>query len=218
MSSWVEFMGALLAFFLSHAIPVRPPVRAWFVARLGLKGYVVGYSLLSTLLLVWTVTAALRAPHVPLLPAWDIWRWVPVVVMAPVCLLVVAGMRVQNPFSFGGFGRVPFDPDRPGVLAITRHPLLLALGLWAGAHALANGDLAMMILFGLFAGFAALGMTMVDRRKARQMPDWSRCARNTARFALRPWWPGFSTVLLAAALYVALLALHPVVIGMPVLI
>jgi len=36
---------------------------------------------------------------------------------------------------------------------------------------IANGDLAHAILFGTFAGFAALGMWVVDRRRRREMAE-----------------------------------------------
>lgn len=218
MSGWAEFAAALAAFLLSHALPVRPPLRPWLVARLGLRGYMAGYSLLSLALLAWLIGAAARAPYLPLLPPLQALRWVPLVVMVPVCLLVPAGLMIRNPLSFGGIGRRRFDPDRPGILALTRHPLLLALMLWAAAHLLANGDLVHVILFGLFAGFAAAGMGLIDRRNQRLMgrATWHGLARNTALVSLRGLArlrPAPLPVVAAAGLYGALLALHLPVIG-----
>ncbi|MEX0301616.1 MAG: NnrU family protein [Leisingera sp.] len=212
---WLEFTAALLLFLASHAIPVRPPVRPWLVARLGLRGYIIAYSLLSLLILAWLIGAAARAPFVGVLPYWEIFRWVPLLLMPLACLLAVAGMMRQNPLSFGGIGIAPFDPEKPGILEVSRHPLLAAMALWGGAHLLANGDLAHMILFGLFAGFAWMGMGIIDKRKQRQMgqAEWARLSRNTARLNPTCLRPAPIETSLAAAVFLALLVLHAPVIG-----
>ncbi len=185
MTGWTEFLFALLVFLLSHVIPVRPPVRPWLIARLGRGGYFAAYCVVSTGILVWLIVAAARAPYVEVIPPLDVLRWIPLVMMPLVCVLIVGGMTVKNPFSFGGLGRGAYNPVRPGIFALSRHPLLLALMGWSVVHMLANGDLAHVILFGLFALFAGLGMVMIDRRKARDMgPDWSEMIRNTARFSM----------------------------------
>ncbi|WP_425043955.1 NnrU family protein [Primorskyibacter sp. S87] len=217
MGGWGEFILALVVFLISHAIPVRPPVRPWLIARLGRTGYFVCYSLASLAILLWLIVAAARAPYIEVIPPLEILRWLPNLAMPVVCLLAVAGMAIRNPLSFGGMGRREFDPDAPGILAASRHPLLLALCLWAGSHLLANGSLAHVILFGLFAVFAVVGMSLIDRRKKRELgSDWSRLAQNTARLSLRlpspplPLWV-WATALL---LWLALLLLHGPIIGM----
>ncbi len=217
MNGWLEFFCALVVFLLSHVIPVRPPVRPWLVRHLGLRWYYLGYSLLSVILLVWLILAAGRAPYVEVIPPYEALRWLPMIVMPVVCLLAAQGVGIANPLSFGGMGKGPFDPSRPGVLAFTRHPLLLAILLWAFAHLLANGDLAHVILFGMFALFAALSVGLIDRRKQRQAgAEWNTMAQNTARFSwrgllrLRPCiWTWLGTGVLLAVL----LALHAPIIG-----
>ncbi|KUJ76918.1 NnrU family protein [Ruegeria marisrubri] len=217
MSGWGEFLLALGVFLLSHAIPVRPPVRPWLIAHLGRVGYFTAYSLFSLAVLGWLILAAARAPYVEVIPPLPALRWVPLLVMPVVCWLAAAGMSIRNPLSFGGLGRAPFDPDRPGILRVSRHPILLALLLWALAHLLANGSLAHVILFGLFAGFAVMGMALIDRRKARELgQEWQRLSRNTARLSLsapKPW-PRPWVWLAALVAYAALLHLHAPVIGL----
>ena len=212
---WLEFIAALMLFLLSHAIPVRPPVRHWLVARLGLRQFTVAYSLLSLLILAWLIGAAARAPYVGVLPHWEIFRWAPLLLMPLACLLGVGGVMRQNPLSFGGLGLGAFDPADPGILAVSRHPLLAAMALWGGAHLLANGDLAHVILFGLFAGFAWAGMQAIDRRKLRQMgqSEWNRLSRNTARLNLARLRPSAREAALAGAVFLGLLMLHAPVIG-----
>lgn len=215
MAGWGEFTAAMAVFLLSHAIPVRPPVRPFLVRTLGLKPYLILYSALSIAVLVWLVLAARYAPYVQVLPDWSGWRRAPVLLMPLVCWLAVAGLMARNPFSFGGMGRRAFDPDRPGVLGFTRHPLPLALALWSLAHLLAKGDLAHVILFGIFGGFALLAMRMLDRRKQREMgaDAWRALAANTGHLRLSGLRPRLVEVAFAILGFMALLHLHLPVIG-----
>ncbi|NOD61921.1 MULTISPECIES: NnrU family protein [unclassified Ruegeria] len=217
MTGWVLFLAALVTFLLSHAIPVRPTVRGWLIGTLGHRGYFAGYSILSLAVLAWLIIAAANAPYVEVIPPFPVLRWVPVLIMPVVCWLALAGLAIQNPFSFGGLGNRTFDPEKPGILRTTRHPVLAALMMWALAHLLANGSLSHVILFGLFAGFAAMGMALIDRRKHSEMGmEWIRLSRNTARFSLRaprPW-PRPWVWLSALAAYAVLLHLHAPVIGL----
>ncbi|WP_170595994.1 NnrU family protein [Ruegeria arenilitoris] len=216
MAGWGAFVAALLIFLLSHAIPARPAVRGRLIGLMGRGPYFAVYSALSLAVLAWLIVAAANAPYVEVIPPLAILRWVPLLVMPVVCWLAVAGLAATNPFSFGGLGRRPFNPEQPGILRTTRHPILLAMMLWALAHLLANGSLAHVVLFGLFAGFAWMGMALIDRRKAREMgADWPHLSRNTARLALRlprPW-PRSWVWLVAGLTYAALLHLHAPVIG-----
>ncbi|MBO9411251.1 MULTISPECIES: NnrU family protein [unclassified Ruegeria] len=217
MTGWVLFLAALITFMLTHAIPARPALRGQLITALGRKGYFAAYSALSLLVLGWLIVAASRAPYVEVIPPWPVFRWVPLLVMPIALWLATAGVTIQNPFSFGGLGQRRFDPEKPGILRATRHPVLAALMLWAIAHLLANGSLSHVILFGLFAGFAAMGMALIDQRKSREMGiEWIRLSRNTARFSLRaphPW-PPLWVWLVSLAAYAVLLHLHAAVIGL----
>lgn len=221
MAGWGEFVLAYAAFLLSHVIPTRPAIRDPAAAVLGQRGFTLAYSLLSVVLLTWLIVAAGRAPYVGL---WDhaVWqRWVVNLAMPVALALVVFGLGAPNPLSFGGRA-AGFDPDRPGVAGVARHPLLWALLLWASAHMIANGDLAHVLLFGGFALFSAMGMRMIDRRKRRRMPDWAQLAARTSAFPFAAlmtgrWRPrgGPSVWRLAVwlAVWLALLWLHLPVIG-----
>ena len=180
--AWAGFAFAFLVFFLSHSLPVRPPLRTILVRRLGPRGFTLAYSALSLAVLCWLIVAAARAPYV------SVWSWAPwqshlaLMLMLAACVLLGVSIGRPNPFSFGGAHNDRFDPDRPGVVRLTRHPLLLALALWSGGHLIANGDLAHVILFATFAGFAILGGRLIDRRKRREMgSDWDRILRAVQR-------------------------------------
>ena len=215
--AWSGLALAFVVFFLSHSLPIRPPLRPILVRVLGPAGFGLAYSALSIAVLTWLVVAAGRAPYLPL------WNWAPwqnhlaLAIMLPVCLIVALALGRPNPFSFGGARNSAFDPDRPGIVGVMRHPLLVALALWSVAHLVANGDLAHVLLFGTFAVFAMLGGRLVDRRKRREMGQgwdrlWTRVRTPVeGRFRLS----GGSALRLGlgVALYLALILLHPIVIS-----
>lgn len=220
---WVEYALAMGLFLASHRVPAMLGLKARVTAVLGPRGYVVAFSLMSTALLIWVIAAAGRAPFVPL---WDhaIWqRWAVNLVMPLAVALAVFGTAAPNPFAFEG-RRTGFDPDRPGIAGLTRQPLLWALVLWAGAHLLANGDLAHAILFGFFVVFSTLGMRMVEARRRREIGA-ARWQTLTARTSLVPlaaliagrWRPcGAPPVLrlvLTVLIWAAVWHLHAPVIG-----
>lgn len=225
---WLEFIGAGLIFLVSHRVPTMAPVRARLIRMLGERGYLSAYSLLSLGLLTWLIVAAGRAPYVEL---WTVhaWHyWVPNIAMPVVCAMIAFAMATPNPLSFGGAHNARFDPARPGMTGVARHGLLWALALWAAAHIPPNGNLAHVILFGVFAGFSLMGMVVIDRRKRRQLGDetWRQLAVATSAWPLqallsgrwRPRVEGAWKMLLCRALaaillYLILLGLHPAVIG-----
>jgi uncharacterized membrane protein len=225
LHGWFEFVAVLAAFVISHTVPVRPPIRRRLGAVLGDRGFAIVYSLVSLALLYWLVVAAQRAPYVEVWPQALWQRWAPTLVMPFVCLLLAFGVGAPNPLSFGGAGDARFNPARPGMAAVARHPVLLALVLWSTAHAVPNGDLAHLMLFGLFAGFAALGMVMIDSRKRRLMGDdeWQKLSANTSLLSIRALcdarvWPEQGAMPLirlaaAAALYAASALLHAPLFG-----
>ncbi|MDD7972314.1 NnrU family protein [Roseinatronobacter alkalisoli] len=169
MSGWGTYAAAWALFVFTHAVPVRPPVKPWLVARLGKAGYGIIYSALSLAVLAWLFVAAARAPHVVLWSMPTGAHWIVLTAMLLAMLLLALTLGRPNPFSFGGAGNADFIPEQPEVIRLTRHPVLVALGLWAGAHAVVNGTLAHALMFGGFTAFAILGTVLIDRRKRRMM-------------------------------------------------
>ena len=164
----IGFFAALLAFFLAHVVPTRPAVRQRLVAALGERAYLAAYSLLSLVLLAWVIWAAYRAPYIAV---WTPQRWhyvIPIAVMPLAFVFLAAGFLQANPLSVA-LRRAPFDVDRPGIVAVTRHPILWGFALWGGSHIPPNGDLVSLILFGGATLFAAAGMWVADRRARRSL-------------------------------------------------
>lgn len=198
-------------------MPLRPRLRPRLQQALGRRGFTLAYSALSLATLGWLITAAGRAPFVPLWN-WSPWQLqVPLIVMLPVCLILSLAIAWPNPFSFGGAKNETFDPARPGIVRLHRHPLLLALAIWSAAHVVPNGDLAHVILFGTFAVFAILGQRLVDRRKRREMgTDWDRLraeVRKSPLIALPISRNVVARVAAGLTLYLLLIGAHPLLFG-----
>ena len=205
----LEFLLALLVFLAAHSIPARPALRSRFVALLGERTYLVLYSLLSIALLAWLISAAVRAPVIPLWPT-ALWSYhLALALMLPASWLLAGGLLSPNPLSVS-LSRRPFEPRRPGIVGLVRHPVMWGFALWALVHTLANGDLVSLIMFGGFLAFSLAGMKLVDRRRRRQLgTEWDRLRGG------RGW--TLAQLLLTfgggTLLYLVLLILHPVLIG-----
>ena len=221
MSGWAEFAFVFTAFLLSHAIPASGGLKATLIGVLGRRGYLIAYSLLSLALFWWLIVASGRAPFVEFWPQAQWQRWLANIVMPASVALAVFGVGAPNPFAFGG--AKGFDPARPGIAGITRHPLMWSFALWAGAHLLVNGDLAHVIFFGTMQIFALAGIWVAERRARRQLgSDWGRMVAQTS---VLPGWailsgrwrpaalPSWRRLLLAIAIWAALYHLHTPVIG-----
>lgn len=212
----VELVLAVAVFLGSHSLTNRPAFRAWAESRLGgRRGFTLAYSVLSVLLLIWMVVAYGNAPTVLLWGQQPWMRWVPPLAMPLACILAVAGLTTPNPFSIGP-GPTGYDPARPGILRLTRHPVLWAAALWAGAHMVPNGDAAALVLFTPLLLLALAGPAMLDRKRRASLgfEQWSRLAARTGRpVAVALGETGWWRILGGLVLYAALLALHQPVIG-----
>lgn len=213
LSQWGEFIAAFAVFFLSHSIPVRPAVKSRIVAKTGALGFALLYSALSIAILTWIIIAAGRAPFV------EIWSWaewqnhVPLTGMFVAVVIISMVFGQPNPLSFGGWDNDRFDPDNPGLIGWIRHPLLVALLIWAGAHMVPNGNLAHIIVFGLFAAFSILGMAIIDRRAHRILgaAKWQHLSNTRRRLTLTR--RGITRIIIGGLIYLALLHSHEWVIG-----
>lgn len=221
--TWSGFAAVFVAFFLTHSIPVRPRVKARAVALVGARGFGVGYSILSLAMLSVLIWAAGEAPRVQLWPQYPWHRHVVHLGMLGVCLLLALSVGRPNPFSFGGWQNDRFDPDHPGLVRWHRHPILVALAIWAGLHLLPNGDVAHVILFGVLGLFALAGQRLIDRRKRRDLgPDrWQEldAARRAAPLFQKPKSPKSAMIRVLSGLlaFAILIWAHPYVIGVPAL-
>src|SRR6202034_3330707 len=139
------------------------------------------YSGLAAVTLGWFVTAFVRAPLVLVWepPGWT--HFIPVALMPIASVLLIAGLATRNPTAVGQERRAREDDPAPGILRITRHPVMWGFGLWGLGHLAANGDAAGMVFFGLLTLLALGGTLLIDRRKRLALgTDWSRFAEVTS--------------------------------------
>ncbi len=224
MTGTLSASAAAAAFFIaSHLILSSPALRGPLVARLGERAFRGLYSVVALAALVWLIRAYGAAPYVELWPQFAWVRHVPLVVMPFAAVLLVCGLTTKSPTAIGG-GAPPADNPAPGILAVTRHPVLWAIVLWALAHVPPNGDAASLILFGALAMLSLAGMPSIDRKRREALgAAWEPVARTTSvlPFAalasggakLRFGEIGVWRILGGVALYLALLLLHAPVIG-----
>ncbi len=163
-----EFLLSIGLFLAAHILPPATGMRKRAVSLFGERPYLIAYSLVSILLLVWMILAALRAPYLALWgqAAWQFW--VPLVLMPFSIWLIIAGLFEPNPLSITLAKRdEKFTTGLAG--QVTRHPVLWGFFLWAASHIPANGDFVALVLFGGLSLLAAGGVFLVDRRARRRL-------------------------------------------------
>lgn len=160
----VRLLVVLALFLIAHVIPALPAIRRALQARLGKGGFLAAYSALSLLLFAWLIREALLAPYIPLWFFGPWAHWAAIVLMPLALMLLGASLLAPNPLSIA-FVYKPWNPARPGAVALTRHPILWSLGVWGLAHVPANGHLAGLILFGILGVFAFIGMAITEQRR-----------------------------------------------------
>lgn len=218
---------ACICFVGSHFLISSSGLRPMLVAKLGEKAYAGLFSALAIGLVIWMVFAYNAAPFEPL---WDggFASHLTMAIMPLAIFFVVAGNSTRNPTSV--MQPAP-EPGRSakGILAITRHPVMWGIALWALLHLLANGDLASVVFFGSFALLGLVGTLALDAKKRRVWGEarWAEFAgqssnlpfaalfagRAKASFAEIGWW----RLALSALIFALFLWLHGPIIGMPLI-
>ena len=215
---------ASTAFVLTHLGLSSAPVRRTITRRLGEQGFLSLYSLVALILLGWMIIAYVHASH-----AYYLWfpgpglRHLPLLLMPLALIFVVAGVTTRNPSAVGTENSI----DRPdlvkGILRVTRHPVQWSILLWAGAHILANGDLASLLFFGGFFLLAGLGSFHLDRRMETTLGErWRQFTAVTSHVPFLAILAGRQRLVISElryqilggiALFVLLLWLHPYLFG-----
>jgi uncharacterized membrane protein len=183
-----------LAIFLgTHLFTTQRQLRGSVLKRMGEGRFKLAYSVLSLLGLVLIIVGYGQAREAGTIAVWDppsALRHLALLLNVPIFVLIAAA----------------YLPGR--IKEATKHPMLLAVKLWALAHLIANGDLASILLFGSFLAWAVLARISAKRREAIEgRPDRSGPARNDA-------------VAVAIGLVICALTvtwLHPLLIGVPVI-
>jgi uncharacterized membrane protein len=218
-----------IAFCGSHILLSSTRLRGSLREQLGEYGFLALYSVTALVTFAWYLVAYAHAPTIVL---WPTQRWTaffPVVVMPLATILLVAGYSTPNPTAVGMERSARADDPAPGILRVTRHPVMWAIGLWAISHVIANGDLRSLVFFGAFAALSLGGTVLIDRKKRLALgSNWSRLAEVTSNLPFaalvtgrtRLRWRDISLLRIAAGLllYVVLYRAHSIIAGVPVVI
>jgi uncharacterized membrane protein len=181
----------LILFFAIHLVPANVELKNGLIARFGAVGYKAIFGVFSlvglALIVLGFYKLQLHPGKNPILwdpPTWS--RHLALALMLPAMVALVA----------------TYIPSH--IHVILKHPMLVAIKIWALAHLLANGDLAALVLFGSFLAFA-----VYDRISVKKRGDLGPLGKGSG-----PWINDVIVVVLGVALYALIvLYLHQLVIG-----
>ncbi len=142
----------LVAFFTIHLIPTNRELRNGLVERFGEGGYKAFFSIASLIGFILIVYGygkmqdylGSKNPVLWIAPTW--MSHLVLLLMIPAFIALVAA----------------FIPSNIG--ATLKHPMLIAVKIWALAHLLVNGDVASLVLFSSFLSYAVYDRISLKRR------------------------------------------------------
>lgn len=182
----------IIVFLGIHTVPIFHETRARLVERFGLGTFKIVYSLVAITgfaLIVWGFQIY-RAEG--LIVVWTPPDW-----MRHVTILLMW-------FAFVSLACM--NPAPSLIRGWLRHPMLVAIKIWALAHLLINGDAGGMLLFGSFLAWAVFDRIALKRRGDVGAPR-VQTFKGADALAL-----GLGTVG-----YIAMIMLHPMLIGVSVI-
>ncbi len=188
---FLVLIAGLLVFLGTHVFVSMRGARAAAMARLGIVGYRIAFSLVSIaglVLIVWGY--GLYRAH-----EWiDVW-------MPPAFTRHIAVTLML--FSVIFMTAVFFQSH---IKAKLKYPMLASVKTWALAHLIANGDLGSILMFGTFLGWAVFARISAKRR-----------TDEVAAVAPSGYTNDGIVVVLGIVIFLALgYVFHPVFIGVPV--
>ncbi|MFO1025532.1 MAG: NnrU family protein [Acetobacteraceae bacterium] len=188
----LELIAGIVVFLGAHSFTTLRERRAAVIGRIGPLAYRIVHSLVSLAGLVLIVRGYGHYRASGYIPVWTPPLW-----LSHVTILLMW-------FAFVSLAAMGKRPGR--IRGWLRHPMLVAIKIWALAHLLANGDLGSMVLFGSFLAWAVYDRIAVKRRGDDGAPRVPRFTRADAM-----------VLAIGTVAYVAMIFLHPVLIGVPVL-
>ena len=172
-----------LWFFVLHLLP-STPLRPRAVALAGEGIYVAAFSILSIAAAYWMTHQFNAAPYGDKLwfdPGW--WPWVKAALILFAFILVFGGSLTPNPSAPGGASVLENPGAAGGIFAITRHPVMWGIAIWAVAHMVSLATWRGFAFFGALAATALIGSYAQQIRKSASIPAWSAFEAKTS------FWP-----------------------------
>jgi uncharacterized membrane protein len=185
-------IAGLALFVGGHALVARRQARAALIARIGELPYKALFSLIAVVGLVLIGTGFAVYRRTGWIDVWNPPGWtrdvaIPLVWLAFICLAATY---------------FPGDIKR-----VLKHPMLVAVKLWAVAHLIANGDLGSIVLFGSILGWAVFDRISLKHRTDPGAPAIPLGGRRNDAVA----------VIVGTIVFLAFgFVLHPIWIGVPV--
>lgn len=139
----------LVLFLGTHAFSMARGPRARVVGRVGEARFKLGYTALSLLGLVLIGIGFQDYRLSGMIQVWDPPVWTRHLALTLVLFAFISLAAAYLPGH---------------IRARAKHPMLLAVKIWATAHLLANGDLGSMLLFGGFLAWAVAARISAKRR------------------------------------------------------
>jgi uncharacterized membrane protein len=223
-----EALGALTAaaswFFLLHVVP-STPLRPRAIAIAGEGAYTAIFSILSLIAFYWLWRQFNVAPYGDKLwfvPDW--WRWTQAALILFAFILTFGGFLTPNPSTPIGAQALENPKAAEGIFAITRHPVMWGVAIWAITHIISQASWRGFAFFGALAATALIGSWLQQNRKRDTVPGYAAfeaktsyfpfaaILRGRAKFSLRAigWW----RIAIALVAWAAILHLHSWLFGL----
>lgn len=221
-----SLIAAAVYFVLLHLLVSGTALRGAIIKVTGEGAFMGLFSLASLAGLVWMGWAYGQARGTgPVY--WDLGAGAKHAAMGLVLLgflLIVPGLFTANPTSVKQEGALDKPDPAKGILRLTRHPFLWGVAIWALAHLLVNGDAPSLVLFGALLVLALTGGASIDAKRRKALgPKYAAFVAQTSNLPFAAvlagkqklslgeigWW----RLLLAVAIYAALLWGHPFLFG-----
>lgn len=189
MDSLAPLLTASVFFVGSHFL-MSHPLRRLMVARLGEKGFLGLYSLVSLTGFGWMMWEFARAPVRAAYWAPTDAIWIVASILTLLAVILFAGSFRGNPAlpNPDGDGIRTLAAKVPtGVFRVTRHPMMWGFALWGISHMLVAPRMDSFLFNGSLVFLALAGSYGQDRKKEATMGDaWGKWERQTS------FWPRLS--------------------------
>lgn len=182
----------LIIFLVPHVFVTRRAARARLIAGMGEGPYKIAFSVVSAIGIILIAYGFARYRAAEWLNLWYPPAWARHLALQLNWLAMICVAAAYVP---GNIKRA------------LKHPMLVGVKLWAFAHLMSNGDLGSVILFGSILAWAVYDRITLKRRTDPGAPPIPEGG----------WRRDVIALVVGTVAYVAMLWLHPIVIGVPVM-
>tara|TARA_R110002072_G_scaffold28369_1_gene91223 strand:+ start:528 stop:1082 length:555 start_codon:yes stop_codon:yes gene_type:complete len=176
----------LVMFLGIHSVRILG-LRGVFADAIGPGGYKLLYTVLSVIGLALIIFGKVQAHPTPYLYYPEEWTRHLALLAVPLGLILLVAASTPS-----------------HIRKFLRHPMLMGVAVWSGAHLLANGEQAAVILFGSFFVWSVIAMVSAFLRGGQ--PD-----------APKGWGGDVTAIVLGALVSALLVRFHPLLFGVDII-